>query len=139
MSSELLDLLEDDEHGNNVRFRMDVHGHAWLSVIDYMEGREQGRQPDPSYHLTPDESGKQRALLIAQALTTWADHATGFDVTPFINCPLDPYAKALAAQFGLTYRVVSEDGVSFPQTCDLDMRRVNFTVVDGYVRSAEIG
>lgn len=59
------------------------------------------------------------------------------DPAPYIGLS-KARATELAAKRGLKYRVVSEDGKSFPITKDLRRDRLNFTIEDKKITSARL-
>jgi hypothetical protein len=76
-------------------------------------------------------------LRAAPAADKFFDFA-GFDVRSLIGLDV-AQARAIAAEKGMKFRIVSEDGVHFPITADLRYNRVNVDVVKGKVVAAHIG
>jgi hypothetical protein len=65
MSSELLENLDDDDHGTTVLLSMKASGNAFLWVSSKIE--EDGEEEKP-YHLPPNDKGWKNATMIAEAL-----------------------------------------------------------------------
>jgi hypothetical protein len=63
---------------------------------------------------------------------------SGLDIRSLVGLDVAA-ARAIATEHGLTFRIVSEDGISFPITLDLRYNRVNVDVVKGKVVAAHIG
>jgi hypothetical protein len=68
MSSEMLDYVEDDEFNTTISFEMLASGYAWLYFYTEDSDRSQG------YCFQATEKDADKAIVIANALTSWAEH-----------------------------------------------------------------
>lgn len=66
MSSDLLEFLDKDEHGNIVGLDMKASGYAFLYIS--------GEKDNVDYALSPDKQGIKNANNIISGLQNWIDH-----------------------------------------------------------------
>jgi hypothetical protein len=71
MSSEMLDYVEDDEFNNTISFEMRASGYAFLTLIGDDDISDCGSQ---TYCFQATEKDADKAVMIANALTSWAEH-----------------------------------------------------------------
>ena len=80
MSSELLELIDNDDNDNTVTLTMNVHNHAWISVCPNGDDDDESIK-FTDYHFTPDDNGIKNAKHIISALEAWIEQVHSVELT----------------------------------------------------------